>query len=112
MRTDHNWRTFARTLERELAEARELNLSDDSDIIVGSCNCLTKTPVIQHHKRGCKYRLIVERNEAREQRDRLADCLIHLKDKDWFTDDSIHRDVVCELNADKVRKALAAVNAS
>jgi hypothetical protein len=39
----------------------------ESDSIVASCNCDTKTPEIQHHKPGCKYRLIVERDEAREK---------------------------------------------
>lgn len=45
---------------------REKELRDlESDSVVGSCNCLTKTPDIQHHKPGCKYRLIVERDGAR-----------------------------------------------
>jgi len=37
----------------------------ESDSFVGSCTCLTKTPDIQYHKPGCKYRLICERDEAR-----------------------------------------------
>lgn len=40
-------------------------MADDSDSTVGACNCLTKSPDIQYHKKGCKYRLIVERDEAR-----------------------------------------------
>lgn len=43
---------------------RRLSLATDSE--VGSCDCLTKSPDIQHHKKGCKYRLIVERDEARK----------------------------------------------
>lgn len=39
------------------------------DTIIGSCECLTKSPNYLHHQRGCKYRLICERDEAREQRD-------------------------------------------
>ena len=41
----------------------------DSDSIVDSCNCMTKSPNYMHHRHGCKYRLISERDEAREQRD-------------------------------------------
>lgn len=37
----------------------------ESDSVVASCDCLTKTPEVKHHKKGCKYRLITERNEAR-----------------------------------------------
>lgn len=33
----------------------------DSEII-GSCNCLTKTPEPKYHKYNCKYRLIMESN--------------------------------------------------
>jgi len=36
-----------------------------SDSIVGSCNCLTKSPDHTFHRPGCKYRLICERDEAR-----------------------------------------------
>ena len=43
----------------------------DSDLIVASCNCLTKTPDATHHKIGCKYRLIVERDSLRAERDEL-----------------------------------------
>lgn len=45
----------------------EIDVDIDSDSIIGSCNCLTKTNNIQYHKPGCKYRLIVERNEARNK---------------------------------------------
>ncbi len=38
-----------------------------SDSVVASCQCGVKTPDIQHHAVGCKYRLIVERDDAREQ---------------------------------------------
>ena len=37
----------------------------DSDSIVASCDCLTKTNEVKYHKPGCKYRLIFERDEAR-----------------------------------------------
>lgn len=37
-----------------------------TDSLVGSCDCLTKTPDIAHHKPGCRYRLITERDEARK----------------------------------------------
>ncbi len=35
--------------------------------IVGSCDCMTKTPDIHHHDSTCKYRLIVERNAAEDK---------------------------------------------
>jgi len=38
----------------------------DSDSIVGSCNCMTKTNKATHHAKGCKYRLITERDEVRQ----------------------------------------------
>lgn len=41
-----------------------LSLATDSDFIVGSCDCMAKTPGIEHHKKGCKYRLIAERDDA------------------------------------------------
>ena len=37
-----------------------------SDSLVGSCDCNVKTPETKHHKPGCKYRLISERDELRE----------------------------------------------
>lgn len=66
--------SFARQLERELNEAREqiqMMLKHDaarleSDSLVGSCDCNVKTNDVKHHKLGCKYRLISERDEARE----------------------------------------------
>ena len=59
-------------LEYERNEAREqiqMMLKHDadnleSDSIVSSCNCLTKTNEVKAHKPGCKYRLISERDEA------------------------------------------------
>lgn len=60
------------SLKSTLAETEEENemlrgkLASDSfdDSIVASCSCLTKTPDIQYHKPGCKYRIIVGRNQA------------------------------------------------
>lgn len=34
----------------------------DSDSIIASCNCGTKTPDTEHHKKGCKYRILIERD--------------------------------------------------
>jgi chromosome segregation ATPase len=42
---------------------RERDLESDS--IVASCGCLTKTNEVKYHKPGCKYRLVSERDEAR-----------------------------------------------
>lgn len=66
---------FSRSLECQRDEAREqiqMMLKHDatrleSDSIVGSCDCDTKTPEVKYHKPGCKYRLISERDEAREE---------------------------------------------
>lgn len=66
------WRKECEEAQRENQRLREHCFANDSDSIVGSCNCGTKTPEIQHHKRGCKYRLIMERDQwqkcAQEQR--------------------------------------------
>ncbi len=43
---------------------READLESDS--IVASCDCMTKTNEITFHKPGCKYRLICERDDARQ----------------------------------------------
>jgi len=47
--------------------------------------------------------------DAREQRDRLAACLDHLREKDWFREGVTGREVVCGLDPDKVREALASL---
>jgi len=44
----------------------------DSDSIVASCDCLTKTNEVKYHKPGCKYRLICERDDARSVANELA----------------------------------------
>lgn len=61
--------------EGETPSLSDLGDANDSDSIVASCNCFTKTPDIQFHKRGCKYRLIEERNAAEAERDRLREVL-------------------------------------
>jgi hypothetical protein len=47
-----------------------------------------------------------EWHEVKKQRDKLEACLAHLRNRDWFTDDTIHREVICGLDADMVREAL------
>lgn len=50
-------------LEHENAALRQMHQSSlESDSIVASCDCLTKTNEIEYHKPGCKYRLISERD--------------------------------------------------
>ena len=39
----------------------------DSDSIVASCECFKLSPNPIHHAKGCKYRLICERDAAREE---------------------------------------------
>lgn len=78
---------FSSRLERERDEAREqiqMMLKHDatrleSDSIVGSCDCLTKTPELKYHKPGCKYRILTERDEAREQ----LDTVRYERDSTW-----------------------------
>ena len=56
----------------------------ESDSTLASCNCLTKTPDYQQHKAGCKYRLICERDYARnllELRDDKIDELTEAVNK-------------------------------
>lgn len=52
-------------MEKALGTAVARSQADDSDNLVASCNCLTKTPEPERHLKGCKYRLISERDEAR-----------------------------------------------
>jgi hypothetical protein len=44
----------------------------DSDSIAGSCDCNVKTNDPQHHAKGCKYRLICERDTSREKIDAIS----------------------------------------
>jgi hypothetical protein len=46
-----------------------------SDSIAGSCNCMTKSNEVEAHQRGCKYRLIMERDMAREEAKFLGQVL-------------------------------------
>ena len=47
--------------------------------------------------------------EVRSQRDMLADCLNHLRERDWFREGVTGREVACGLDPDKVRAALAPI---
>ena len=47
--------------------------------------------------------------EMTKQRDALAACLNHLRDRDWFKDGESGQ-VVCCMDADKVRQSLSALN--
>jgi hypothetical protein len=73
---------FCRKLERERDELRQrveflLQIRErdkakvDSDSIADSCDCNVKTNDPQHHAKSCKYRLICERDEAREELARM-----------------------------------------
>ena len=60
-------------LEKKNKDLREINtslrtnlLAPDDDSIAGSCNCLAKTLEVSFHKKGCRYRLIMERDQARK----------------------------------------------
>lgn len=61
-----------------MSEITQIDRMIDSDSIVSSCNCHTQSPDIKHHKKGCKYRLIGERDRAmmelEVERIRLAAC--------------------------------------
>lgn len=56
---DASSQEIAAHFSASLSTSREL----DSDSPVASCNCMTKTPEVKFHKVGCKYRLIMERDE-------------------------------------------------
>jgi hypothetical protein len=68
-----NNESYDEAAARILATAYRSNLMSDadSDSVVGSCNCLTKTNEVRFHKSGCKYRLISERDDLLA---RLADA--------------------------------------
>jgi len=53
----------------------------ESDSVVASCNCHAKSPEIQYHKPGCKYRIIVERNNALT---RIAELEVDGRRLDWL----------------------------
>lgn len=46
------------------------------DTIVASCDCLTKSPEVQYHKPGCRYRLICERDASRALCAKLRTALV------------------------------------
>lgn len=52
----------------------------ETDSLVASCGCLTKTNDPQHHKPGCKYRLISERDAARAEVIKLTQQKNELRD--------------------------------
>lgn len=56
--------------------------SVQSDSIVASCNCLTKTPDAKHHAKGCKYRLICERDEAISNCEKLIHAFLEGSDSE------------------------------
>lgn len=53
------------------------------------------------------YDTAIQLAECRRERDRLAACLDHLQETDWFREGVSGREVVCGLDPDKVRSALA-----
>jgi hypothetical protein len=113
---------FARKLERELAEARELvamykeakeelsQYSERRNIEKQLAAAMRERDNAESDRKQAEadtIRALHERNEARGQRDRLAACLDHLREKDWFREGVTGREVVCGLDPDKVREALA-----
>lgn len=58
----------------------------ESDSIVGACTCLTKTPTVQHHKPGCKYRLIMERDRLLVAAKNAAGTILGLVDQQAMPD--------------------------
>jgi hypothetical protein len=53
--------------ENMLQLVRERLIAPDSDSVVGSCDCNCKTPDIRYHRKGCRYRLITERDQFAEE---------------------------------------------
>jgi hypothetical protein len=60
----------------------------DSDSIVASCDCLTKTDEVKFHRKGCKYRLIQERNSARRIAEGLRDVYVGRKQQSFSWEDN------------------------
>lgn len=100
--------------EIELREAQETlalykrRAAEDleTDSLIGSCSCLTKTTAASSHKIGCRFRLIAERNRIRSEARDLADyaevllCnavpMTHLPQDQW-------RDILRKWMAEKHR---------
>lgn len=59
----------------ELRQLLDRDVADDSDNPVGHCGCLTKSPEVHHHKKGCKYRLIMERDAEKAAHTETAKLL-------------------------------------
>ena len=114
---------IARALELQLAEAKETErylwgqLCDARSERNEACEQRDnwKAKYIQQNKDlGCELRdpngtIWDYAKELIEQRNRLVDCLKHLRNKDWFRDGVSGRQVICGLDPDKVRLALATV---
>lgn len=62
-------KTDAMALVEELQKKLK---APDTDSIVGSCDCGAKTPDAQYHLKGCRYRLIVERDAAVHEKDQAV----------------------------------------
>lgn len=84
------WKAAHKEISRELlrAVAGMIEMQDPdimSDSLVAACNCLTKTPEVKYHKPGCKYRLISERDAARQFIEEVAHFLFNCspKPQDW-----------------------------
>lgn len=102
----------ARTLERDLTAAQsrikllqENLVAPDDDSTVGSCDCGIKSWEIQYHRKGCRYRLIEERNTAQSSISELEKELE--SEKDLCNDIEREKASVCEqiaaLQKDKER---------
>lgn len=70
-----SWQEFAQGLEDELTTLKAyLNRDVNSDWVVSSCSCLAKSADPERHRKGCKYRLIMERDTARTAARKLRDA--------------------------------------
>ena len=58
---------------------RHAEVLNESDSVVGSCSCLTKTAAVSHHARGCRYRLICERDDARSRLDKAVKTIAGMR---------------------------------
>ena len=98
-------------LRLDLAAAnKRCDADPESDSVVASCNCLTKTNEVAYHKPGCKYRLICERDAAKARCVELEGELEKVR--------AVKVEEICgipttvnEVRIEKARQALASENA-
>lgn len=114
-----DWKRWTEEKERELAKAQnwqDIKVTKDGEthplgrlieMLEHELAEVKKAAVCIHNGKAASaegWALLYD--DAIEQRDALAACLNHLRDRDWFRDGVTGREVICGLDPDKVRAAL------